>query len=432
MHIGLLVVLLLLSLYLVTREEMIPVAAVLVALAVATIVSLFRLVNRTNEHVADFLMSIKYDDFEQTYTSQPDETSERALFGAFNLINRKFRNIRLEKEMQFHYFQALVNQVRTGLIGFDDTGKTILMNPALQSLLHKSYFPTLSSIERYDADLYTRMKDLQPGENMLFKREFINTTIHVAIQSTQIRLDNRTFRFYSFQDIHDELQEQEVQSWQKLIRILTHEIMNSVSPVVSLAHATDDLLASSAELDAEVREELHSAIRAIKARSEGLMHFTEAYRQLTRLPEPRLAPVDAVALMDRIITLMTPDLQEAGIRLERNFSGGPVEMQADSEMLEHALINLFRNAVDALGGISAPVIRAEVRRQGEAVMLRVADNGPGIPEELRDQVFVPFFTTKEQGSGIGLSLSRQIAQLHGGRLTVFCPPGGGTEMTLTV
>ncbi|MDX1406826.1 MAG: ATP-binding protein [Saprospiraceae bacterium] len=432
LHIGLLVALLLIGLYLVTQDEMIPVAGLVVLLAIVTIFSLFRLVNRTNKRLANFLMSIKYDDFEQTYTSVPDERSEKALYQAFNLINGKFRNIRLEKEMQFHYFQSLVEQVRTGLIGFDDNGKTIFMNPALQSLLHKSYFPTFDSIKRYDPDLHARMDQLQPGETELYKRHFATVTIHVAMQTTQIKLQERTFSFFSFQDIHAELQEQEVQSWQKLIRILTHEIMNSVSPVVSLAHATNDLLEQSDTLSGDTREELHAAVRAIQKRSEGLMHFTQAYRQLTRLPEPKRTLIDAVALLDRIITLMTPQAVEAGVTLIKEYHPQPVELHADAELLEQALINLLKNAVEVLRDAELREIRIGISQGDGVVSLRIADSGPGIPDHLLDQIFVPFFTTKEDGTGIGLSLARQIAQLHGGRLSVYCPADGGTEFTIVI
>lgn len=432
LHIALLVFLLLLGLYLIRDEELIPVTILVVVGVVVTIFSLFRLVNRTNKHLANFLMSIKYDDFEQTYTKAIDEDSEKVLFGAFNLINGKFRNIRMEKEMQYHYFQSLVEQVGTGLIGFNDEGRTIFMNRALKQLLHKSYFPTFESIRKYDGVLFDKLDTLQPGHTAMYKRQFAVSTIQVAVQTTQIKMQDKMFSFFSFQDIHAELQEHEVQSWQKLIRILTHEIMNSVTPVVSLAHATNDLLENGEKLSAEARNELHAAIRAIQKRSEGLMHFTQAYRQLTKLPDPQIEEMDAVALMDRVVVLMTPLMQENEIVIEKKYGTRAVKMQGDSELLEQALINLFKNAAEAMSDSKERLIKAEIESLDGKVIMRVTDSGPGIPDEMIDQIFIPFYTSKEAGSGIGLSLSRQIVQLHGGTLTAYSPASGGAEFAIRI
>ena len=432
LHIVALVVLVILSFYLISVRNILPFAAVLAIALIVTIISLFRLVNRTNDRLASFLMSIKYDDFNVTYSNTSDERSEKALFGAFNLINGKFRDIRLEKEMQFQYFQTLVEQVETGLIGFDEAGQTIFMNRALKQLLHKSYFATMEAVRRFDSDLHEKLSELKPGDRALLRRQHMSETLELAVRKTELKLKGSVFTFYSFQNIHAELQEQEVQSWQKLIRILTHEIMNSVSPVVSLAHATNDLLDKGEPVNDEIRAEVHSAIQAIQKRGEGLMHFTQTYRKLTKLPAPQLREVNLVELAGRVALLMKPSIEAAGVRLIEAYAVPTMLCQADPELLEQALINLLKNAVEALEGISDPEVKLMLEHTDGRIVLRVSDNGAGISDDAMDQIFVPFFTTKRDGSGIGLSLTRQIIQSHGGSISVFSQEGQGTEFVVSL
>ncbi|MBK8506482.1 MAG: hypothetical protein IPL46_32370 [Saprospiraceae bacterium] len=223
-------------------------------------------------------MSIKYDDFETNFNRSNSEISEKELFGAFNLISNKFRDIRLEKEIQFQYFQTLVENVDTGLIGFDNLGKTIFMNKALQTVLRKSYFPSFDNIANYDIELHHVMLNMRAGDRKLFQKVILDETKQLAIQKTQLKIRNSTYDIFSVHNIYEELQAQEITSWQKLIRILTHEIMNSVSPIISLAHSTNDLMSGTGELDGETRTEIHQALKAIQKRSEGLLHFTDTYR----------------------------------------------------------------------------------------------------------------------------------------------------------
>ncbi len=420
------------GMYLIFQKDSIFLGAVLLAAGFVTVLSLFNIVNKTNRSLANFLMSIKYDDFETNYSKKNQEDSERALFGAYNLINTKFRNIRLEKEIQFQYFQTLVEKVETGLIGFDQNEKTIFMNKALQISLHKSFFPTFSSIEKYDKGLYDLLKNMKSGERELFKKEISQETIQLSIRMTQLKVKEDLYSIYSFQNIHAELQAQEIQSWQKLIRILTHEIMNSVSPVVSLANSTHDLLKLDIEIEGESREEIQTAIAAIQKRSEGLMKFTETYRRLTKVPPPTFGDVDAVELMNRVLVLMQPVLNEKNITLHRNFASKEMPFRGDADQLEQVFINLIKNAIEAIEKCEIREITVSIENRDAQTHFRIADSGNGIPKDVIDQIFIPFFTTKKEGSGIGLSLCRQIVYQHGGTLSVYSPQEGGTIFTASI
>jgi signal transduction histidine kinase len=230
-----------------------------------------------------------------------------------------------------------------------------------------------------------------------------------------------------------ELEAREVEAWQNLIRVLTHEIMNSATPISSLA-------ATAAELRAEARkhpgetsaiDDAHDAVETIATRSSGLVHFVDNYRRLTRLPKPSPRRCAAAELLDRAAQLMQPELAARGIALARSVTPRNLEINADPELLEQVLINLLRNAMDALGGTARPEIRlaAEIDNAGHAV-IAVHDNGQGMDEQVRQNIFVPFFTTKRDGTGIGLSLVRQIMRAHHGSVGVVSAPGEGTAVHL--
>lgn len=399
--------------------------------AAAAVAGLFRLVDKTNSEIASFLLNIKYDDYTATYTTQEPDQSFKQLYGAFNTITDKFRDIRQEKEAQFQYLQAIVEHVDTGLICFDRDGRTLLMNRALQRLLHKSYFPDMNAVQRFNPALHEAMAGLQPGERQLVKIVAGNQILQLAVRTTILKLKNGEYHLYSLQNISAELEEQEVQSWQKLIRILTHEIMNSVTPVASLAATANEMIGKFNTFDAETTEDIRTAVRAIQKRSEGLLHFTETYRQLTRIPEPKFQEVNTVTLLEDVLTLFKPSLAEHAIRLEKKLPATPLPVQVDPELMEQVLINLIKNAAEAVKGRPSPEISIAAAKDAEGtVIIQVADNGPGIPDDLQEQIFVPFFTTKDEGSGIGLSLCRQIVHMHKGSLSVISKVGEGAAFVI--
>ncbi|NND34366.1 MAG: GHKL domain-containing protein [Saprospiraceae bacterium] len=430
--VSLLVIFISLGLYMIFSQDAYFPGFILLGLAAMVVYSIFRLVNRTNRNLANFLMGIKYDDFETNYNKSLSENSEKELFGAFNLINGKFRNIRLEKEMQFQYFQALVENVETGLIGFDREGKTLFMNKGLQAILRKSYFPNFNAVKKYDPALYDTMNSIRVGERKMIKKEIFDETRQLAVQKTQLKIKQDTYDIFSIQNIYEELQAQEITSWQKLIRILTHEIMNSVSPVISLAHSTNDLLANTSEVDVATRDEIHQAVKAIQKRSEGLLHFTETYRRLTKVPPPRFHDLDAKELMDDVMLLMGTVMRDKNIDLEYQVPDKPVSFRGDPEQLEQSFINLVKNAIEAVEDSDAPKIWVQIEVRNQMLVFRIRDNGPGVPAELRDQIFIPFYTTKPEGSGIGLSLCRQIIYQHGGTLRAIFPEEGGSEFLISL
>lgn len=404
------------------------------AFVIAQVAELIHYINRSNRDIASFLLSIRHDDFSTSFKEKGTSNSFGELYQSLNQITDQFKRIRAEKESNFQYLQTVVKHVNVGLMCFDESGKILLMNRALQNLLRKPHLGKVDSLRHIDPQLLEAVQQLQPGERALLKLHIDNEPRQLAIQAVAFKLQDTGYRLISMQDIKGELDAHELEAWQKLIRILTHEIMNSVSPIISLTATIQDILKDDEVLaESEAAEDLRVAMAAISKRSQGLLHFTEAYRDLTRVPTPQIQPVDARALIEGIEVLFRTKMEEKGITFQLHLPANGLQLEADPELIEQVLINLFQNAIDALEGKSdAQITVTGFRNDDGKSVLQIGDNGPGILESLQEQLFVPFFTTKEQGSGIGLNLSRQIMRRHGGSISFQSQEGDGVVFTLVV
>jgi len=388
-------------------------------------------VDQTNRDVASFLLGIKYDDFSVTFTGKHKGKSFGELYESFNEINKKFRDIQAEKEAQFQYLQTIVESVNVGLLCIDKEGEVLLMNKALKDLLQKPYLVNADAIGKIDEEFYEQLRKMETGDSELLKVNIDNRLLQLSVKANEFKLRGKYYKLLSMQNIQSELEEQELIAWKKLIRILTHEIMNSVTPIVSLTSAINDLMKVESP-DPETLNDVRDAIRAIQKRSEGLLHFTETYRSLTKVPPPRFQTVNANTLLNNIHTLFTAELKEHNILLEKSLPQNEIYFQADPELLEQVLINLIKNAIDAVKEQEQPKISLTLMRTKEnRTIIQVVDNGGGIEPEILDQIFIPFYTTKREGSGIGLSLSRQIIGMHKGTIGVQTALGEGTVFTIT-
>lgn len=402
-------------------------------LLVILVSNLIYYVSQTNRDLANFFEQVKYNDFTATGSAKHKGESFGELHEGFNMINRKFQDIRAEKEANHQFLYTIVEHVDVGLLSVDENEEIIMMNKALQAMLRKSYLIKLEGLKTIDEQLYHTVKNLKTGERELLKLNIKNKLVQLSVQSIDLKLNKETFRLITFQDIQSELEEQELVAWQKLIRILTHEIMNSVAPIASLSSTIRDVLGSNGKVDPGTLEQIKNSVGVIQKRSEGLLDFTETYRSLTRIPPPKFQLMEGQELIKEVHTLFQPELEKYHIEFKLNAPPDPVQFQGDPNLLEQVLINLVKNAMDAVKAKEAPRIVVTLERMAQGkVSIQVVDNGGGIPEEMMEQIFVPFFTTKDEGSGIGLSLSRQIMRLHKGSIDVQSETGVGTAVELVV
>jgi len=432
LRVALLVVLIGLFFFVVFRTRQ-PAAAVLLGLLVAAqVAGLFRAVDRTNRDLARFFDSVRFDDFSQTFRGRGPGGSFSGLHAALARVIAAFRAARADKEEQALYLQTVVQHVGIGLLVFQSDGEIELVNNAARRLLKVPILKNLRHLEEAHPGLAATLLGLKPRDRGLVKVEAGDEQLQLLLHAAEFKQRGRDFTLVSIQDIRGELEEREIEAWQKLIRVLTHEIMNSMTPISSLATTVEELIdrmptgGEPASL-----EDIRGALRTIQRRSEGLLHFVDGYRNLARVPKPDLKFFPASDLFAQVGQLLQVRLDECGGRLESVSNPARLEVLADPALLEQVLINLVLNACDAVRGQSHPRIEiaASLDDRGRPV-IQVRDNGVGIAAENLDKVFVPFFSTKEGGSGIGLSVSRQIMRLHGGSISVTSKPGLETVFTL--
>jgi signal transduction histidine kinase len=307
-----------------------------------------------------------------------------------------------------------------------------MMNKALKKLLRKPYLVNAEALKKIDKNLYEVVQRLHSGDKELLKITIDNKIVQLSISALEFKLQKQSLKLVSMQNIQSELEERELEAWQKLIRILRHEIMNSISPIVSLTSTIEGMM-KGGKLEGEDLDDVKAAIRAIRNRSEGLMHFTETYRNLTRIPPPKFQIVDVRLLVQRLSTLLKPAFEKDHINFQMQMPNSPVNCSIDPELLEQVLINLIKNAIEAVNGSEKPTITVTAQKeQSGKTTISVIDNGKGIEEGELDEIFVPFYTTKVEGTGIGLSLSRQIVRMHKGRLFVQSVVGEGTVFTIVI
>ncbi|HET8697073.1 MAG TPA: PAS domain-containing protein, partial [Gammaproteobacteria bacterium] len=355
--------------------------ATLLLLAVvltAQVAALVRYVQRTNRELARFMLTIRHSDFSQSFAPAPSETSFAELAAAFEEILQRFRAARTAKEEQASYLDTFVQHVPVAVMAIDELGRVDQFNHAARRLFGMSAPRQIQDLTSFGADFPQRVVALEPGRAELIKVSRGGTPLQLNVLATELKIGGRTHKIVSLLDIHGELEAREVEAWQNLIRVLTHEIMNSATPISSLAATAADLLAEARNNPGETSaiDDAHDAVETIATRSSGLVHFVDNYRRLTRLPKPSPCPCAAAELLDRAAQLMQPELSARGIALARSVTPRNLEINADPELLEQVLINLLRNAIDALGDTAQPEIRlaAEIDSAGHAV-IAVRDNG---------------------------------------------------------
>ncbi|UCE24410.1 MAG: GHKL domain-containing protein [Candidatus Zixiibacteriota bacterium] len=408
------------------------VAAIAVVLQVA---SMIHYVEKTNRDLARFLTSIKYSDFSQSFAGRQRGSSFESLNAAFDEVIAEFHKARSEKEEQYRYLQTVIQHIGLGLLAYDASGSVDLINNAAKKLLRVTHLNNVKSLESFSRRLVETLLKLKPGEKALVKIEDEAEELHLAVYATAVRIRNKSITLVSMQNIESELAEQEMLAWQKLIRVLTHEIMNSVTPIASLASTVNNMIGAEGEsatgLSIESAEDVRQAVATIEKRSRGLLHFTEAYRNLTRIPKPNFSVFPAIDLLERVTQLMEGQVRKNNVKPTIEVEPRSLELTADRELVEQVLINLILNAIHALKDTPDKKVELKSRLDDRGrVLVTVADNGPGIDESVKEKIFTPFFTTKKDGSGIGLSLSREIMRLHKGRISVQSAPGEHTVFTL--
>ncbi|HYW95166.1 MAG TPA: ATP-binding protein [Bacteroidales bacterium] len=411
----------------------------ILTLAILQVYSMFRYVDKTNRDLASFLESIRFSEFTRSFQIEGMGSSFNDLNKAFNDVIADFQKVRSEKEEHFHYLQSIVQNIDISIIAYQPDGTVEMINKTAKKLFQLSNIKNIHKLSIFSDELVDTLLNIKPGENKLVKVQDEDDLLQLAINSTELKIKEKIITLATIKNIQNVLEEQETEAWQKLIRVLTHEIMNSITPIASLSATLENILKPYIhqedevnELDNETLAEIHQALQTINKRSTGLLHFVNTYRNLTRIPKPNFIIVKVTELFDNIGRLLEKELKESHIEVISRIEPGAIEISMDEQLIEQVLINLMKNSIHALDGRtdSTITLRAFFNKRGRPT-IQVTDNGVGILKEVLDKIFIPFFTTKPSGSGIGLSLSRQILRLHGGTITAQSIPEKETTFTLT-
>lgn len=403
--------------------------------ALIAVINLYRYVIKRFVEMDDFFESVKYRDFSRWFSEEHGPNDIRQLHKGFNLVNKTIKSINNERQAQFVYLQKILEMVNVGIVAYNvETGEVLWTNDSFLKILDFPSFKNIRFVESRRPAVYEELFETYHSNTVSVTLQLKQEALKVLISDTVFDVADESFKLVVVQNIDDTLNRNESEAWKKLLSVMTHEIMNSIAPISSLAETLEESIDGAIQNPSNRTLELadiHAGIHSIKKRSEGLMKFAKTYRSLNKVTKVNRSTITASELFGNINDLLRPTIIERRIEIEFVFEKTQLELEIDTYLIEQVLINLILNAMDATEGGVQPkiIVSAEITPQ-HRVQLTVSDNGKGIPLEVQESVFIPFFTTKATGSGIGLSLCKQIMTLHQGKIQLKSREGVGTEVRL--
>lgn len=417
-------------------------AGLLVLVIIYQITRLIYFVDETNRNLSRFLNSIRFSDFSRSFSSKKPGQSFQELDDSFQQIVNKFKQERIEKQVQFRYMETVIQHIGIALISFNQKGEVELINTAAKRLLQIASLFKAEDLANINAPLSGCINRLNGGDREVIKVTIKQKTMQLAVHATVFRLRDEMYKLVSLQDINPELEEKEMEAWQNLTQVLAHEIMNSITPIASLSDTVQLLLKKHVHemdegymIEKEAVNDVGDALDTIENRSRGLIRFVNSYRDITQIPRPNKEQLYVKRLLERAGNLNKGEAENQHITIEILVEPETLEITADPHLIEQVLINLIKNAFRALqkkkrGAIT---LKSEISHGG-GVNIHVIDNGSGINPDNLEKIFIPFYSTRrpdgQSGSGIGLSLSRQIMRAHGGTLTARSDGKDGSMFTM--
>ncbi len=397
---------------------------------------LIHYVNRTNRELARFLIYLMENDTTAAFSTKNIERTFKGLYQSFKNITQSLQQARIDKEQEHQYLKTIVEHVGTGLISFDQEGSVKLINKAAKSLLNIENVSNIKSLDRIKKGFADQLLKLKINEQKLINLSVNNEILQLSLRSTILKIEGNPLHIVALHNIKNELDERELESWQKLIRVLRHEIMNSITPITTLTTAIKRCFKSGNkvkpfdEINEETIKDALTSTEVIEERSRGLIEFVEKYKSLTSLPELKLENIELINLFNQIKILFSDELTSRKIKLEIEVTPENLCLIADRKLLEQVVINLIKNAIQSVD--KKGMISMKAKKAPDRYTIQVIDNGPGITKEELEHIFIPFYSTREGGSGVGLNISQQIIRKHQGNIHVYSDPHKETIFTLTL
>lgn len=406
----------------------------LILFLLSIILWLVRRLRLSNRKLAYFFDSLENDDYTLRFIESKGLPSERVLNRSLNRIKGIIQNTRLEIQQKEKYYEIILSSIHTGVIALNQKGFVIQSNHFALKLLGLEIFTHINQLNKVSALLLQTVKEIRPNENRRVSYTNERGRVQLLISATELIVRGENITLLVLNDIENEMDEKEIESWIRLIRVLSHEIMNSIAPITSLSdtlltlHRKSDFPEDSPEL----KQNTMNGLQVISETGKGLISFVESYRKFTRIPEPVKEYIDLSEFIHRMIILCSMEPHFGNVKIDTDIRPENLKIYADPNLLGQVLLNIIKNAIQAMKAQQDCRIIITAGQGPEcSVSLKISDNGPGIPPEILNEIFVPFFTTKEEGSGIGLSIARQIMRAHGGSIKVESVPGR-TAFTLVI
>lgn len=386
--------------------------------------AIYRYILHSARAMAQFIWSVRYSEFLSSPAAHPNapQTLPEELLTEMQDALKHYRSNLQKKESQLQYFQALANHIDMVVLVYAPDGQMEWINEAAKRLIHMEHPRTVDDLTEFHPNLPEKLRTLKAGDLSVWQIKEEEETVQLALSGMEFIIQGRKLLIAGMKNIHSALDSRETEAWQKLIRVLTHEIMNSITPIISLTELLTKH-ADSLEGDEETKTEMKQMLQTIGRRGNGLVRFMNSYREVSHLPHPLLKLYNAGELLKGVVQLMQNDTDD----LHLSLPNVPLRLIADKEQIEQVLINLIRNARE---NEATQITLSAGITPGNHLFLRVTDNGTGIDPEVQERIFIPFFTTKPTGSGIGLTISRQIMHQHHGSITVQSKVGEGSTFTL--
>ena len=424
--------------FLINQNTFIITILLVLTLVVLQVISIINFIEKSNKEITAFFDSINNGDFSKKYPENTESTYINELNSKLNLVINKIKKVKIDREAKYQYIKTIVQHVGIGIVTFNRNGEIQIINTAAKKLFKISNLRNINQLRNVSEPLVESFMKLKTGGRDLIKIVHSDETIQLSVFAIELTLQGEEFKLVSVQNIQTELEENEMEAWQKLVRVLTHEIMNSVTPISSLANTVEEdlkerLFAGTVkyEISMEEMEDLHLAVQTIQKRSDGLIRFVTDFRSLSHIPKTEFSMVVITELFSQIETLMRSEIEKSSVNFEVSVAPGDMMLKIDKELIEQVLINLIKNAIQALEEAdNRQIYLSAYRDSRNQNCISIKDNGTGIDEEAQSKIFIPFYTTKKSGSGIGLSLSKQIMRQHLGTISVKSKVDEGTEFVL--
>ena len=419
------------------KDQLIFTYVVIVLILGVLIFELIRYTNRSNRELTEFLQHILNRDFNLRFNVDKARGTRKELYRTFNDVLQTYKDIKIEKEVQFRFLEHIVELIEVGIIVLDQSQKVVLINSSAEALVKVSSPGTWEQVRKKNQTFTDAVDQVKGSQRVLCESKSGQKTMRLVIHVNRTSMLEEPYTLVTFQDIGSVAEDMESGAWVRLMRILNHEIRNSITPISSLAETIMMILHHEnghpkelAQLNPQNLSDIQISIETLRQRSDNLHQFIDDYQKLTKIPAPVPMKIELQSFIEEIHSLFRTDFENRKIKFLSEIEPEVQMLRADRNLLQQVMINLVRNGMDAMENMDNPELVIRSQTEKGSIRISVADNGAGIDQDILDEVFVPFYTTKSQGSGIGLSLARQVMRMHGGNIWITSRKGEGTTVYL--